>query len=153
MGLDMYLNCIYYIRSKYYIKNKDEYHITITCGGKPAPIPTDKIIYIETEGIYWRKANAIHRWFVENVQGGVDDCRVAKVRRDKLGQLLVDIDKVLKQPKLARRILPTKFACFFGDFTYGKTYFEDLKRTRKELIRLLQETKGQEVDFVYFSVW
>ncbi len=23
---------------------------------------------------YWRKANAIHRWFVENVQDGEDDC-------------------------------------------------------------------------------
>lgn len=23
---------------------------------------------------YWRKANHIHRWFVENVQDGIDDC-------------------------------------------------------------------------------
>lgn len=23
---------------------------------------------------YWRKANAIHNWFVENVQDGIDDC-------------------------------------------------------------------------------
>ena len=24
---------------------------------------------------YWRKANAIHKWFVDNVQDGKDDCR------------------------------------------------------------------------------
>jgi len=29
---------------------------------------------IGEEVAYWRKANAIHGWFVENVQGGVDDC-------------------------------------------------------------------------------
>lgn len=23
---------------------------------------------------YWRKANAVHKWFVDNVQGGEDDC-------------------------------------------------------------------------------
>ena len=29
--------------------------------------------------IEWRKANAIHRWFVGNVQGGKDDCGIYEV--------------------------------------------------------------------------
>lgn len=29
---------------------------------------------IDQEVGYWRKANAIHRWFVENIQDGEDDC-------------------------------------------------------------------------------
>ena len=37
---------------------------------------------------YWRKANQIHRWFVENVQGGVDDCGTYEVTREDLQELL-----------------------------------------------------------------
>ena len=29
---------------------------------------------LETEVAYWRKANAVHAWFVDRVQGGEDDC-------------------------------------------------------------------------------
>lgn len=43
---------------------------------------------IEIEVGYWRKANAIHRWFVDNVQNGVDECQESWVSRDKLKDLL-----------------------------------------------------------------
>lgn len=36
---------------------------------------------------YWRKANAIHRWFVENCQGGVDDCGTYPVTKADLRRL------------------------------------------------------------------
>lgn len=36
---------------------------------------------------YWRKANHIHKWFVENVQNGVDDCGFYAVSKDKLLEL------------------------------------------------------------------
>lgn len=36
---------------------------------------------------YWRKANHIHNWFVENVQNGVDDCDSYVVSREKLQEL------------------------------------------------------------------
>lgn len=34
---------------------------------------------IMTEIAYWRKANHIHKWFVDNVQYGVDDCGTYEV--------------------------------------------------------------------------
>ena len=37
---------------------------------------------------YWRKANAIHKWFVENVQDGVDDCGRYEVTKEQLQELL-----------------------------------------------------------------
>jgi hypothetical protein len=37
---------------------------------------------------YWRKANAIHKWFVNNVQGYVDDCGYYEVSREQLEDLL-----------------------------------------------------------------
>lgn len=36
---------------------------------------------------YWRKANAIHNFFVEEVQGGEDDCEEYYVPEDKLQKL------------------------------------------------------------------
>ena len=43
----------------------------------------------------WRKANQIHSWFVKNVQGGVDDCEVYEVSREKIEELLEICNKVL----------------------------------------------------------
>lgn len=48
--------------------------------------------YITWESIfeevgYWRKANAIHKWFVENVQDGVDDCDYYEVTKEQLEEL------------------------------------------------------------------
>ena len=37
---------------------------------------------------YWRKANAIHKWFVDNVQNEVDDCGYYEVSKEKLEELL-----------------------------------------------------------------
>ena len=37
---------------------------------------------------YWRKANAIHRWFVDNVQNGEDDCGTYAVSKEQLEGLL-----------------------------------------------------------------
>lgn len=45
---------------------------------------------------YWRKANAIHNWFVENAQDGEDDCDRYEVSKEQLEELL-DICKELLQ--------------------------------------------------------
>ena len=45
---------------------------------------------------YWRKANAIHNWFVNNVQNGKDDCGTYPVHRNRLEELLQLCTKVLK---------------------------------------------------------
>ena len=42
---------------------------------------------IFTEAAYWRKVNAVHRWFVHTVQGGEDDCRLSLVHADDLRAL------------------------------------------------------------------
>lgn len=36
---------------------------------------------------YWRKANQIHNWFVDNVQGGEDDCGTYDVSKEDLEEL------------------------------------------------------------------
>lgn len=49
---------------------------------------------------YWRKANAIHNWFVENVQNGVDDCGVYEVTKEDLEELLYACKTVKSHSKL-----------------------------------------------------
>lgn len=45
---------------------------------------------------YWRKANQIHNWFVNNIQDGVDDCGYHReVTEDDLNELLDVCQQVL----------------------------------------------------------
>lgn len=45
---------------------------------------------------YWRKANQIHNWFVENIQDGVDDCNYHReVTEEDLNELLDICKRVL----------------------------------------------------------
>lgn len=47
-----------------------------------------------TEVGYWRKANAIHQWFVENVQYGEDNCHRYRVEKSDIEKLLETCKKV-----------------------------------------------------------
>ena len=49
---------------------------------------------------YWRKANQIHRWFVENVQDGTDDCGEYEVSKEQLEELLDICREVLAASEL-----------------------------------------------------
>lgn len=94
MGLDMYL-----IRRKYiggnYEHNKVKGEINIESNGIKIPVDLNKITYIEEDVGYWRKANEVHKWFVDNVQNGIDDCGSYEVSTKKL-QVLLDICKKIK---------------------------------------------------------
>lgn len=50
--------------------------------------------------IQWRKANAIHKWFVDNVQGGNDDCGMYEVSVDDLVKLHDACKEVLESTEL-----------------------------------------------------
>ena len=50
----------------------------------------------------WRKANAIHKWFVENVQDGADDCGIYEVTRHDIQTLLNLCIKVKESSKLVK---------------------------------------------------
>lgn len=101
MGLDMYL-----IRKKYiganYEHNQVKGKIEIEIRGKKIPIEFNRVTYIEEESCYWRKANAIHKWFVENVQDGNDDCRNYYVSTEDLKKLL-DVCKKVKETAIIKK--------------------------------------------------
>lgn len=49
------------------------------------------------EVCYWRKANQIHKWFVDNVQDGVDDCDYYEVTKEDIEKLLNVCKEVLEK--------------------------------------------------------
>jgi hypothetical protein len=102
MGLDMYLTQKYYVQNWEHNSLKNHWDIKIMHGGETTNISTDKITYITTEVMYWRKANAIHKWFVENVQDGKDDCGEYYVSDEKLKELLNICTKILESSKLIK---------------------------------------------------
>ena len=96
----MYLSKKTYIGANYEHNNVKE-EINLTRGGdnKPVKVNLNRVSYIEEEVAYWRKANAIHKWFVENVQDGEDDCKPYYVSREKLRELVNLCKKVLETAK------------------------------------------------------
>jgi len=101
MGLDMYLHKKTYVKNWDHMKPEKLHDITVKKGGKVRKdIKKEKISEIVEEVAYWRKANAIHHWMVENVQGGNDDCGDYYVSRKDMKELLEIIEEVLTKTKL-----------------------------------------------------
>ena len=100
---------------------------------------------------YWRKANAIHRWFVDNCQQGVDDCRSAGVEREQLKELKKLCAEVIKNPNKAGELLPTTEGFFFGSTDYDEWYTQELKSTIAIINNCLR--MGERWQFTYSSSW
>lgn len=167
MGLDMYLGRRFYVKNWDHFKPEDRWEINIKKGGKKFPgITSENVWHIETQEVYWRKANAIHKWFVDNCQNGNDDCRKADVSTEHLERLLKTVNEVLEasevdpndpeelilDPRCAKRLLPTESGFFFGDTAYSRYYLEDLSFTKRELERILSQS-NEYGHFYYWSSW
>jgi hypothetical protein len=105
--------------------------------------------------IYWRKANAIHKWFVDNVQEGEDDCGTYYVSIDTLEKLLNTLRDVLDDPTRAEELLPTQSGCFFGTTEYDIAYMDDVRRTidKRNAILNMPEKELCQWWFEYKSSW
>lgn len=82
---------------------------------------------------YWRKANAIHKWFVDHCGGGRDDCKEMYVSIDDLEKLIGDMERVIEDHGMAEASLPTQSGFFFGSTDYDEWYFDTLERSVKML--------------------
>lgn len=133
---------------------EERHSVTVKRGGVDVPhIKPERVSYIEERIHSWRKANQIHRWFVENVQGGLDNCEEYFVSRDNLKELLQECKRTLENKESASGILPTTSGCFFGSTEYDEFYFQDIIETADMLEKLLEEEPENECDFYYRSSW
>lgn len=91
MGLDMYLNC----NHRELVEDVFAKRVEWGC-------ESEGFDFHRRHGIicYWRKANMIHSWFVENVQYGEDDCKTYEVSLETLARLRDVCKEVLDGSKL-----------------------------------------------------
>jgi len=183
MGLDMYLNKHTYVKNWEHTPPEERHQITVKKGGVDrTDIKLDRIKYIVEEVGYWRKANHIHKWFVDNIQEGNDDCGTYYVTSEQLRELYNlckrIVDSLKDSPKKTIRInvgfskenpnmqdlevftntaiaeehLPTQAGFFFGGTYYDEYYLSDLEETYKILKDILDDDHGYG-DFYYHSSW
>ena len=85
---------------------------------------------------YWRKANAIHRWFVDNCADGVDDCKPVYVPYEKLVELRDICKQIMADHSKAKELLPTQSGFFFGSTDYDEWYYQDIEKTAAALTNI-----------------
>ena len=153
MGLDMYLYRKTYVQN--WDHNKENYQVTVTKGGKPTSIDPKKVTYVIEQAGYWRKANAIHKWFVYNVQDGKDDCGEYYVSPEKMEKLLNICKDVLANPSRANELLSTTNGFFFGGTEYNEYYLSDLEQTVQILTEAVEDydNGADGSSYYYQSSW
>jgi hypothetical protein len=155
MGLDMYLSAKRYLWSK----TDDEIakqvgEIIGVQGDTERRFNGSSLVVkeISLDAMYWRKANAIHGWFVNVVQGGKDDCNSYDVDREQLVVLRDLCKDILEHPDEERdEDLEPTAGFFFGSCEKDEWYYQDLQNTVEGLDRVL--ALPDEYSFSYQSSW
>lgn len=106
---------------------------------------------------YWRKANAIHNWIVQNCADGKDECQQIFLSVEDLEELHDLVVRVLDNHDLASELLPTVGGFFFGSLDYDEWYFYHLEYTKELLEKLLAFMQDEKLyktyDVVYQASW
>lgn len=145
MGLDMYLTEEVYVGGELKHRNVRG-EVSLTIGDKKLNIDPKTIKTITLPRGYWRKANAIHGWFVVNVQNGKDDCDKYYVPWEKFLELKALCEKVLETKDAS--LLPPQEGFFFGSTDVNEGYYQDLKDTLEIISKL-----NPSGDHFYTSSW
>ena len=90
MGLDMYLH-----KKVYQYRRPDGTFTSEMSACTFDNFGRSNGTYLVTQAAYWRKANQIHKWFVDNVCDGNDDCKPYYCGRDKIEELVDICRKIL----------------------------------------------------------
>jgi hypothetical protein len=109
---------------------------------------------LREEVAYWRKANQIHNWFVENLHNGEDEpCFTQEVTKENFKDLYNLCLKVLTRKVDPDEILPTKPGCFFGSTAYDPFYYNEVEETKSILAALLENFNFETHYLVYQCSW
>lgn len=116
MGLDMYLEAELLLPGYEHNTRKEKatQAAVLRAAGLPKACDVATLVTLSVTVAYWRKANHIHYWFVQNVQDGRDECQKSYVSREKLRELL----------NLCRQVLST-VECVEGDVNTGRSYYPE----------------------------
>jgi len=156
MGLDQYLSASKYVSdSEFRDDNTREAFSAVLAavngeGFVGGMVPTATITL--SVG-YWRKANQVHGWFVNNCGGGVDECQRMYVTREHLTDLLNTCLTVKAGgAEVAAELLPPSDGFFFGSNEIDEWYWQDIDNTIEQLGRILEQVPA-DWDFQYQASW
>lgn len=153
MGLDMYLYGRRYLSG--YTHCKPEQQEAFAKLTELAGVPVcdaSPHAYVEVAVCYWRKANAVHKWFVDNTQGGEDECGYSDVSREELKTLRDLCAGILAEhTEEAAKRLPPSPGFFFGSDEIDERYWRDLADTVEQIDKAL--AMHSDIDFVYHASW
>lgn len=170
MGLDMYLTGRKYLGCKY--NEKDEkIKIEVKAEWETQP-ETYNIDIRDIDSIVfdlgqWRKANAIHKWFVDKCfSGNYDDYRGEEIEVEKkqlieLKELCKDVREQVSKAKdietkraIIKKMLPMQNGFFFGytEEDEGIEYYmQDLRDTIKIIDSALKKMEKYKIYEIYYS--
>ena len=167
MGLDMYLSVRKYV-SRYSYSGGDRTEIPEYSTLEGMSGINDLTKYSGFAGIevsypvaYWRKANAVHNWFVTNCAGGVDNCEPVFCSRSDLNLLLIACKRVLEETDPEEKLtvaedfgLEPTSGFFFGSTEIDEYYDADLKYTVEMLEHIFSVVPDNfDWSFVYQASW
>lgn len=161
MGLDMYLNAKKDVpleaatmmakidngKKSWDVEFRD--YLNESWMGPTATAKAGDIVTAVARVGYWRKANAIHDWFVRNVQDGTDNCDEYEVSAEQLRQLREDCQEALKAGDETDNLRPTE-GFFFGSSDI-KYMLDDCEGTIEQIDRVLE--KYPDWVYTYQSSW
>ena len=153
MGLDMYLSKDFHVTGYdfYGEEAQKKYRAIMDIVGWEPNTDTPSAD-VNVTVAYWRKANAIHKWFVDKVQGGIDECQKSDVSLEELLELRDLCQDVLDKSNeleldhwkaYAEERLPSASGFFFGDTDYDEWYINDLKSTIEQIDKIRELSKPE----------
>jgi len=146
MGLDMYLTA-----KKYLSSHRQEEKPLRTKIAEELGVTAYQAKEVSFDVMYWRKANAIHDWFVKNCQDGSDDCKEYLVDSAKLDDLVELCNEALINRDSG--LLEPVSGFFFGSTEKDEWYWQSLTETRDRLSELLTNPSAVNWEFYYQSSW
>lgn len=158
MGLDMYLYATNSVSSKYDTPDNQELYGTLVnvmnAQHFVAKESDLRFAQVKVQLAYWRKANQIHNFFIQECADGKDDCSPVYVEREQLEELLKRCTLILesKKDEDAQHMLPTQSGFFFGGTEYDEYYYQDLEHT-KELLEDILKNSQENWEFEYQASW
>ena len=116
-----------------------------------AGLKADSLVELTAEVAYWRKANAIHDWFVDNVQGGEDEGQPSRVEVEHLDDLRAKCEEAIQAGGFIEGLMPRED--FFGNTDDPQYYLQDCKDTIEQIDKALGEFPPDKWTYEYYASW
>jgi len=156
MGLDMYLYARQFVSASSWAGEKESSKVkevaNMMNGNNFLMEDSLQFAEIKLQVAYWRKANAIHKYFVDQCANGKDECQDTYVEREQLQDLLNRCKTILEDHSKAGELLPSRSGFFFGSTDYDEWYFYDLEQTVPVLEKILKDAPI-DWEFEYQASW